>query len=86
MTRALAAEWGKYNITVNCICPGYFYTPLTKDNLDDKDFVDIIKNRISLGRYGNAGELDTAVLFLASKNSSYVTGVTLPIDGGYTSL
>ncbi len=84
MTRALAAEWGKYNINVNTICPGYFYTPMTKAGLDDKEFLEIIKSRIPLGRYANEGELDTAVLFLASKESSYVTGVCLPVDGGYT--
>ena len=84
MTKALAAEWARYNITVNAICPGYFYTPLSKANLDNKEFLDTIKNRIPMGRIGNEGELDTAVLFLASKKSSYITGISLPVDGGYT--
>lgn len=86
MTRGLAAEWGKYNITVNAICPGYFYTPLTKETLDSDFFQANAQTMIPLSRYGNEGELDTAALFLASKNSSYVTGVILPVDGGYTSM
>ena len=57
---------------------------MTKEALDNKEFVDIIKNRIPLGRYANVSEIDTAILFLASKESSYVTGICLPIDGGYT--
>ena len=84
LTRALAAEWGKYNITVNSICPGYFYTPLTQETLDSDFFQQNAKTMIPEERYGNEGELDTAALFLASKASSYVTGVQLPVDGGYT--
>ena len=84
LTRALAAEWGKHGITVNSICPGYFYTPLTVETLNSEYFQNYAKQVIPLERYGNEGELDTAVLFLASPASAYVTGVALPVDGGYT--
>lgn len=84
LTRALAAEWGKYNITVNSICPGYFYTDLTRATLDSDFFQQNAKTMIPLERYGNEGELDTAAIFLASPASAYVTGVNLPVDGGYT--
>ena len=86
LTRALAAEWGKYGITVNAICPGYFYTPLTKETLDSDFFQQNAHTMIPLSRYGNEGELDTAAVFLASPSSSYVTGVNLPVDGGYTAM
>ncbi|WP_199897198.1 SDR family NAD(P)-dependent oxidoreductase [Prevotella dentasini] len=84
MTRALAAEWGKHGITVNAVCPGYFWTPLTKETLATESFRQYAHNAIPLERYGKEGELDTAALFLASPSSSYVTGVVLPVDGGYT--
>ncbi len=84
LTRALAAEWGKYGITVNAICPGYFYTPLTKETLDSEFFQANAKTMIPLERYGNEGELDSAAVFLAAPSSTYVTGVILPVDGGYT--
>lgn len=84
LTRTLAAEWGKHGITVNSICPGYFYTPLTVETLNSEYFQNYAKQVIPLERYGNEGELDTAVLFLASPASAYVTGVALPVDGGYT--
>ncbi|MBQ2602827.1 MAG: SDR family oxidoreductase [Oscillospiraceae bacterium] len=84
LTRALAAEWGKYNITVNSICPGYFYTPLTRETLDSDFFQQNARTMIPEERYGNEGELDSAAIFLASPSSSYVTGVQLPVDGGYT--
>ena len=86
LTRALAAEWGKYGITVNALCPGYFYTPLTKETLDSDFFQQNAKTMIPEERYGNEGELDTAAVFLASPSSSYVTGVNLPVDGGYTAM
>lgn len=86
LTRALAAEWGRYGITVNAICPGYFYTPLTRETLDSDFFQANAKAFIPLERYGDEGELDTAALFLSSQASTYVTGVILPVDGGYTSM
>ncbi|MBO4854632.1 MAG: SDR family oxidoreductase [Oscillospiraceae bacterium] len=84
LTRALAAEWGKYGITVNSICPGYFYTPLTTETLNSDFFQQNAKTMIPEERYGHEGELDTAAIFLASPASSYVTGVQLAVDGGYT--
>ena len=84
LTRGLAAEWGKYGINVNAICPGYFYSPLTKETLDSDFFQQNAQTMIPLSRYGNEGELDSAAIFLASPASSYVTGVVLPVDGGYT--
>ncbi|MCR5691022.1 MAG: SDR family oxidoreductase [Eubacterium sp.] len=86
LSRALAAEWGKYGITVNCICPGYFYTDLTRETLDTDFFQANAKSFIPLERYGNEGELDSTVVFLASPSSTYVTGVILPVDGGYTAM
>ncbi len=83
-TRALAAEWGKYGVTVNSICPGYFYTDLTTETLDSEYFQAIAKRSIPLERYGRSGELDTCALFLASPASTYVTGQNIAVDGGYT--
>lgn len=83
-TRAAAAELAKYNITVNAICPGYFYTELTQSVLDTADFQAFAKEHVPMQRYGKEGELNAGVIFLASEEASYVTGVILPIDGGYT--
>ncbi|MBP3878279.1 MAG: SDR family oxidoreductase [Lachnospiraceae bacterium] len=84
LTRALASEWGEKGITVNAICPGYFETPLTKETLDSEYFQNYAKTMIPMSRYGKEGELDTAAIFFASKASTYVNGVILPVDGGYT--
>ena len=85
-TRAAAAELAKYNITVNCICPGYFYTELTTQVLDTEKFQDFAKTHVPMKRYGKEGELNPGVIFLASNEASYVTGAILPIDGGYTAV
>ena len=84
LTRALAAEWGKHGITVNSICPGYFYTDLTTATLDSDFFQAQAKISIPMERYGKEGELDTCALFLASRFSSYVNGQNIAVDGGYT--
>ena len=84
-TRAAACELAKYNITVNSICPGYFYTELTEKVLDTEYFKEFANTHVPMKRYGNPGELNAGAIFLASDEASYVTGVILPIDGGYTS-
>lgn len=86
LTRALAAEWGDKGITVNSICPGYFETPLTKETLESEYFQNYAKTMIPVARYGKEGELDSAVIFLSAPASTYVNGVILPVDGGYTSM
>lgn len=83
-TRAVAAELAKYHITCNAICPGYFETELTVDTLKTEEFQAYMKMTVPLGRYGESGELNAGAIFLASDEASYVTGVILPIDGGYT--
>ena len=83
-TRAVAAELAKYHITCNCICPGYFETELTENVLRTKEFTNYMKQTVPLGRYGLPGELNASAIFLASEEASYVTGIVLPVDGGYT--
>ena len=83
-TRAAAAELAKYNITVNAICPGYFYTELTKETLDSQQFQEFAKTHVPMQRYGREGELNAGAIFLASDEASYITGAIIPIDGGYT--
>ena len=85
-TRAVAAELATDGITCNAICPGYFETELTKAVLDTPKFQEFAKTHVPMQRYGKPGELDAAVVFLASDEASYVTGLIMPVDGGYTAI
>jgi NAD(P)-dependent dehydrogenase (short-subunit alcohol dehydrogenase family) len=85
LTRHLAAVWGQEGVRVNALAPGYFPTDLT-GFLTDPDFARSIRGHTLLGRTPAPHELDGALLFLASDASSYMTGQTLVIDGGWTAV
>ena len=83
LTRHLAAQWGPRRVRVNALAPGYFPTELT-GRLAAPGFVEEIESQTLLGRTPSLDELDGPMLFLASDASSYVTGHTLVVDGGWT--
>ena len=76
-TRAAAAELATKGITVNAICPGYFFTELTTETLESDYFREFAKNTVPMQRYGHQGELNSAAVFLAAEESSYVTGLSV---------
>jgi len=86
MTRTLAVEWAPYNVRVNAICPGPFLTDLNKVILNDPEKVKFFMDRMPMKRFGKPEELHGAAIFLASEASSFITGTTIYIDGGWTAL
>lgn len=86
LTRSMAADYGKFNIRVNCICPGPIDTPMLAPALVIPEKVKHYQEKTLLGRVGTAEEVAYVALFLASDEASYVTGAILPVDGGWTAV
>jgi NAD(P)-dependent dehydrogenase (short-subunit alcohol dehydrogenase family) len=82
LTMALADEWGKHGVTVNCLAPGWFRTEQNKVLYENQEWLEYLKDRIPVKRPGQPNDLDGAVVFLASEESRYITGQTLLVDGG----
>lgn len=83
-TKAMAIEWGQYQIRVNTICPTFIRTPLTQSTFDNPERKRWIENKIKLGRVGEVEDIMGAVVFLASDASAMITGSALMVDGGWT--
>lgn len=82
MTETLASEWAGRGVRVNAIAPGFFMTALNKDSMTEERKQRAIA-RTPMGRFGDLDELAGAAVYLASPASKYVTGVTIPVDGGF---
>ena len=85
VTKTMANDWAKYGIRVNAIAPGYFITDVTEALRNNKERYAELTNRIPLGRWGEPEELGGMAVFLVSDASSYVTGQTFVVDGGWMS-
>jgi len=82
LTKAMAVEWGKHNIQVNGIGPGYFITEMTRVLAENSQFDTWVRSRTPAGRWGNPSELVGTAIFLASPASDFVNGQIIYVDGG----
>ncbi len=84
LTRQFAVTYGKLNVRVNAICPGYIVTPMTAPFREREGGTEFLESLHPIGRLGESEEIASAAAFLASSDASFVTGIALPVDGGYT--
>jgi NAD(P)-dependent dehydrogenase (short-subunit alcohol dehydrogenase family) len=84
LTKTLALEWAADRINVNALCPGPFATEMNLALIKDPVVNATFTSKIPLGRWGDPAELGPSVVFLASEASSFMTGASLFVDGGYT--
>ncbi|MDP9169318.1 MAG: SDR family oxidoreductase [Acidobacteriota bacterium] len=83
LTKSLAAAWAQDGIRVNAVAPGWIATPLTQALQDDPQRSAAILARTPMGRWGQPDDVSGPVLFLCSRAAAFITGVVLPVDGGY---
>ncbi|WP_207458283.1 SDR family oxidoreductase [Azospirillum sp. SYSU D00513] len=83
LTKSLAIAWAKDGIRVNAVAPGWIATPLTRALQEDPERSKAILSRTPMGRWGKPSDVAGATLFLCSPAASFMTGVVLPVDGGY---
>jgi NAD(P)-dependent dehydrogenase (short-subunit alcohol dehydrogenase family) len=84
LTRVLALEWAKHNVTVNAVAPTFIRTPGTAERLDTPAFAADVLSRLPIGRVGDTMDVAGAVIYLASDAADLVTGTVLLVDGGWT--
>jgi meso-butanediol dehydrogenase/(S,S)-butanediol dehydrogenase/diacetyl reductase len=84
LTRSLAIDWAEHGVRVNAVAPGFTVTPMTAAFFENETFVRAATERIPLGRLLEPSEIAAAIVFLASPLASAITGVVLPVDGGWT--
>lgn len=84
MTRSLACEWARFGVRVNCVAPGYIDAPMAHELLTHTMALDATLKRVPQARLGKAEEVASVVAFLCSPLASYITGVVLPVDGGWS--
>jgi meso-butanediol dehydrogenase/(S,S)-butanediol dehydrogenase/diacetyl reductase len=84
LTRSLAIDWSEHGVRVNCVAPGFTLTPMSEAFFENETFTKAATERIPLGRILQADEIAGAIVFLASPLASAITGVVLPVDGGWT--
>ncbi len=86
LTRELASQWARKNVRVNAIAPGWFETEMNEEMFETEGGMNYITGNAPMGRAGKQGELDGALLYLASDASTYTTGQVLCVDGGWTAI
>lgn len=84
LTRTLAAEWGRHNIQVNCIAPGFIITDLNRKMWESQVLRDWLTGAQASPRTGTPEDIAPLAVFLSSPGSDYITGQVIPVDGGYT--
>jgi NAD(P)-dependent dehydrogenase (short-subunit alcohol dehydrogenase family) len=88
LSRSLALRYARYNVRINCICPGWTVTDMNRDTIekapDPARKLKELEATYPLGRLGQPGDVAYAALYLASDESQWITGIALPVDGGYT--